>query len=248
MHKINFGGIVPFSTIDWRGKAAMVIFLGGCPFRCVYCQNYNLLEGSNYVEICEIEEEIKKNKAFIDAVVISGGEPFMQPRAVVAIAKYAKTHSLLVAVQTNGFYPTVIESMLRRNLIDKIFLDIKAPLSDEEQYDRIAEASGVARQVKNTLAICSDAKIGLELVTTVFKHIAGVEAVKGIAKDLEDAGVANCPYVIQQGRVELIPDNIIKEEDVFSLEELKELAALAYVHLNDVRIRTRDGGEEVIYF
>ncbi len=152
----------------------------------------------------EIDEEIKKNKAFIDAVVISGGEPFMQPRAVAGIAKYARTHSLFVAVQTNGFYPTVIESMLRQNLIDKIFLDIKAPLSDEERYDMIAE-------------------------------------------DLEEADAANCPYVIQQGRVELIPDNVIKEEDVFSMEDLKELAALAYVHLNDVRIRTRDGGEEVIY-
>jgi len=34
----------------------------------------NLLEGSNYVEMCEIEGAIKKNKEFIDTVVISGGE------------------------------------------------------------------------------------------------------------------------------------------------------------------------------
>jgi len=34
----------------------------------------NLLEASNYVEMCGIEGEIKKNKEFIDAVVISGGE------------------------------------------------------------------------------------------------------------------------------------------------------------------------------
>ena len=137
----------------------------------------NLLESLNYVEMYEIDEEIKKNKEFIDAVVISGGEPFMQPQAVAGIAKYAKTHSLFVAVQTNGFYPEVIESMLRRNLVDKIFLDIKAPLSDGKQYDRIAE-------------------------------------------NLEDAGVASCRYVIQQGRV---------------------------VHLNDVQIQIRDGGEEEMY-
>ena len=118
---------------------------------------------------------------------------------------YAKTHSLFVAVQTNGSYPTVIGSMLRQNLIDNIFLDIKAPLSDEKLYDRIAE-------------------------------------------ELKEVDTANYPYVIQQGRVELVPDNVIKEGDVFSSEELKELAALAYVHLNDVRIQTRDGGEEVIYF
>lgn len=34
----------------------------------------NLLEGSNYVEMCGIGGEIKKNNEFIDAVVISGGE------------------------------------------------------------------------------------------------------------------------------------------------------------------------------
>ncbi|HID20357.1 MAG TPA: anaerobic ribonucleoside-triphosphate reductase activating protein [Methanophagales archaeon] len=247
MKEINLGGTVPFSTIDWRGKAAMVIFLRGCPLRCIYCQNYNLLEGSNYVERHEIEEEIKKNEDFIDAVVISGGEPFMQPQAVEEIAAFAKRHSLFVAVQTNGFYPTVIKAMLGRSLIDKIFLDIKAPLSDEELYDTITKASGVAGRVKNTLAICGDAKIDLELITTVFKHLIGVEEVKRIAKDLEEVGAANCPYVIQQGRVELVPGNVIREEDVFSYEELKELAALAYTRLNDVRIRTREEGEEVIF-
>ena len=42
----------------------MVIFLRRCPFRCLYCQNHDLLEGDNYVEMQGLEEDI--NKIFLD--------------------------------------------------------------------------------------------------------------------------------------------------------------------------------------
>ncbi len=248
MVRVNFGGIVPFSTIDWRGKAALVIFLRGCPLRCIYCHNYNLLTDSHYVEHSEIEEEVKKNKEFIDAVVFSGGEPFMQPEALEALARVAKKHALLVAAQTNGFYPAVVESLLQANRIDKIFLDLKAPLSDATLYEKLTTVSGVTDRVKTTLAACLRANIELELVTTVFRHLVGSEEVKRIAHEIAEAGATDCPYVLQQGRAERVPSDTIKEAGVFSREELKELAASAYHagDLKEVRIRTREAGEEVI--
>jgi pyruvate formate lyase activating enzyme len=248
MVSVNFGDIVPFSTIDWRGKAAMVIFLRGCPLRCIYCQNSKLLDDANYVDLDKIEAEITKNKDFVDAVVLSGGEPFMQPKAIEAVARFAKTHALLVGVQTCGFYPSTVESLRKKKLIDKIFLDIKAPLSDAKLYERITNASGVAERVKGTVDVCLDANIDFEVVTTVFKNLVGLEEVKRIAEELAEAGAAECPYVIQQGRPELVPEGVIREEDAFSHEELKELAAGAFQtgHLHEVRIRTREAGEEVI--
>jgi hypothetical protein len=73
--------------------------------------------------------------------------------------------------------------------------------------------------------------------------------VKRIAKDIEEAGAAGCPYVIQQGRTEHIPNKAIKEDDIFSREELKGLTADAYhaADLKEVRIRSKEDGEEVIY-
>ena len=227
----------------------MVIFLRGCPLRCSYCQNSDLLEDANYVAIEEIESEIIKNEDFIDAVVLSGGEPFMQPKAIETLARFAKTHALLIGAQTCGFYPSVVEALLKKNLIDKVFLDIKAPLSDEQRYESITNASGVAERVKGTLNVCIGGNIDFEVVTTVFKNLVGCEEVKRIAEELEEAGAAEYPYVIQQGRPELVPGGVIRGEDVFGHEELKELAAGAFQsgHLQEVRIRTRETGEEVIY-
>jgi pyruvate formate lyase activating enzyme len=246
--RINLGGIVPFSTIDWRGKAALVIFFRGCPLRCIYCQNYNLLDKSEYVALREIEEEIQKNEGFIDAVVISGGEPFMQSEALAAVAGFVKEHSLSVGVQTCGFYPVEVELLLNRDLLDKVFLDIKAPLSDENRYRSIVQASGVPERVKKTLDGCAAAPIELELVTTVFKKLVGAEEVKLIAREIEEAGATHCPYVLQQGRAELVSGNVITEDDVFSRGELMDIAAYAYraANLKDVRIRTREHGEEMI--
>ncbi|HET6580251.1 MAG TPA: ribonucleoside-triphosphate reductase activating protein, partial [Methanoregula sp.] len=31
---MNFGGFIPLSTIDWRGRAVCTVFFRGCPIRC----------------------------------------------------------------------------------------------------------------------------------------------------------------------------------------------------------------------
>jgi len=246
---VNLGGVIPFSSIDWRGKAALVLFLRRCPFRCCYCQNYQLLEADNYVPLSTIEQTIRDNERFIDAVVISGGEPFMQPQVLRAISSFIHSRSLACAVQSNGYYPDAVESLLSLHAIDKLFLDIKAPM-DGRAYEELTQAPGSSARVKRTLQLVIDYQLDTELITTVFKHIVGAPEVLSIAQSLYSLGAAHLPYIIQQGRIERIPPHShLTKANVFSYDELLEIAARVHhtVRLQDIRIRTREKGEEVLY-
>ncbi|ATZ61436.2 MAG: anaerobic ribonucleoside-triphosphate reductase activating protein [Methanosarcinales archaeon Met12] len=244
--KVNLGDVVPVSTVEWYGKASMVIFLRGCPFRCPYCQNYAILEGDNFVDIEYLEGQIKKAKNFIDAVVFSGGEPLMQPEQIKRLAGFTKMQSLLVGIETNGYYPEHLKELIGTKLVDKIFIDVKAPLFSPKLYGKVTGADGkkAVTQVKKSLEICRDHN--LEIRTTVFRGlICDKNDIKAIAEEVSSYG-KNIPYVLQQGRPEQGRSEELKQYDAPDRDELLELGRMAKRYLRDVRIRTKEFGEELI--
>ncbi len=40
---LHVGGLTPLSTTDWPGMLAAVVFCQGCPWRCGYCHNPDLI-------------------------------------------------------------------------------------------------------------------------------------------------------------------------------------------------------------
>ena len=89
--KLNYGGFVSLSTIDWRGKAVCTVFLRGCPLRCSYCQNESIQTGEDLRDVDEIVAMIETSSPFISGVIFSGGEPTMQKEALIALAQCVKT-------------------------------------------------------------------------------------------------------------------------------------------------------------
>jgi len=122
---MNVAGVVHLSTVDWYGKAAMVIFLRGCPLRCRHCHNADYRAGNTQVELDEIAHWIETAAPFIDALVLSGGEPMMQPDSVKALVELARRNGLKVAVETSGFYP------INPDMFDMVFLSVKTRLEEE---------------------------------------------------------------------------------------------------------------------
>ena len=106
--KLNFGGFVPLSTVDWRGRSVCTVFLRGCPLRCSYCQNEAIQSGEDYRDIEDVIDMIKTSAPFISGVMFSGGEPAAQKDALVTLAKRVSEMNLVVGIQTSGhFFETI---------------------------------------------------------------------------------------------------------------------------------------------
>jgi len=202
------------------------------------------------MDIEDMKSQISKTKPFISAVVFSGGEPTLQRDALIDLAGFARSGSLAVGLETNGFGADVVKEMLDKGLLDKVFLDVKAPLDDPKQYAivtglNVDAGSKAAENTARTLDKCIRAGIELEVRTTVFRGLVGAEDVRKISQYLEKCGSENLTYAVQQG----LSDNTLdlKHIDKFSRQEVLDMAtAIKPVNLKDIRIRTIENGEERI--
>jgi len=250
---LNLGDIISTSTLDWPGKVVLVVFMRGCPLKCPYCSNARFIEVPDDCEGTDVEAvnaRVLDAADFIDGVVFSGGEPFMQPAALKEMASYVKGLGLLVGAHTNGAYPDRIGDLANEGLLDAVFLDVKAPL-EPEAYAAAGGEAGIIEAVRRSLALCcclrEDNKLlFFEARTTVFRSIADKpEDVKKIASAVECADT----YVIQQGRPEVAMDERLKASEAVPRKELLELAKVARQNVRDVKavkVRTHLFGDEII--
>lgn len=124
-----------FGTKDGPG-IRFVLFLQGCPLRCVYCHNVDTWNVKDYKKIMNAEEvfkEILKVKNFIKSggVTVSGGEPLVQSDFIIELFELCKKEGIHTCIDTSGYIFTekakkVIE------LTDLVLLDIKH--IDEVKY------------------------------------------------------------------------------------------------------------------
>lgn len=256
--RLNYAGIVPISTVDWRGRAAVTIFFRGCPLRCAYCLNHQYLDELKYVELDFVKDQIKKSKPFVSAVVFSGGEPLMQD-VIVPLAEFVREMGLAIGIHTNGCYPEMANELIKRKLVDKFFVDIKAPPDNPDLYGKVA-GFGEYEAVKKTpekiitslietLEIVDSCGMELELRTTLIRDFIGSrEEIASIAAWIsENIKNSEVTYVLQQGIPEYSLRESLRETQVLEREELYELGKIAKSFLNDVRIRTKENGEEIIF-
>jgi pyruvate formate lyase activating enzyme len=251
--KLSLGDVIPMSTLDWPGKVVLAVFMRGCPLNCPYCSNARFIEAAEGgdADVEEVNARVLDASAFVDGVVFSGGEPFMQPAALREMAAYVKGLGLLVGVHTNGAYPERIARLAEDGLLDAVFLDVKAPLEPAAYAAACGGDSGVADAVRRSLALCGglrrEKKLGfLEARTTVFRGVSDTpEAIRRIASAIECADA----YVVQQGRPEVAADERLGATEAVPRKELLELGREARQNAGDVKavkIRTHLFGDEVI--
>ena len=193
---------------------------------------------------------ISEAAPFVSAVVFSGGEPLMQALAVREISSFARRLGLLVGLETCGYYPDRLASLLEDDVIDRVFLDIKAELGDPE-YARATGKKGVARRVRESLETCIQLRVPFEMRITVFPEMPKDEEIIKIAELASSLirskeGITNEGRSIRHAELEdpLKLEGIVlqqgqprdKEFEPVSVESLNALAK-TIDHLIEVRVR-----------
>ncbi len=120
-------GLQKLTLLDYPGKTACTIFLGGCNFRCPFCHNASLVLGPDPAQAIAEEELfsfLKKRVGLLDGICITGGEPLLSPDLesfLTAVRQLGYT----VKLDTNGSFPKRLQSLTASGLIDYVAMDIK---------------------------------------------------------------------------------------------------------------------------
>lgn len=143
----NIHSLESFGTVDGPG-IRFVVFLQGCPLRCLYCHNPDSWEkgsGSLQLSPSELLEEVLRYKSFIvkGGVTLSGGEPLMQAEFVKEFFLLCREQGIHTALDTSGalYSQSVCDAFDSANLV---MLDIKS--IDSEQHKLLTGA-----KINNTL-------------------------------------------------------------------------------------------------
>jgi pyruvate formate lyase activating enzyme len=166
------GGLEPLTLIDFEGHVAAVWFSQGCPLRCPYCHNPQLLplaaEGT--CPPTPIEHWLAwlaPRRRMLTGVVVSGGEATLQP-GLPALLRGIKALGLATKLDTNGLYPERLAALLEDALLDYVALDVKAP---PERYGTLladaTQGPGIAAKIGQSLALLRQAGVAYECRTTV---------------------------------------------------------------------------------
>jgi pyruvate formate lyase activating enzyme len=180
---LRIGGFVPFSTVDFPGRLAAVVFCQGCPWSCRYCHNPHLqpFDGGT-PDWPRIEAFLETRRGLLDAVVFSGGEPTAQLELLDAM-RSARRMGFAVGLHTAGIFPFRLRRAL--DYADWVGLDVKAPF---DCYEATTGCRASGRSAEEALRIVLRSGVDYELRTTVHPALLDDSAKNRIRHCLEHLG------------------------------------------------------------
>lgn len=202
---LRIGGLTPLSTTDWPGMLAAVVFCQGCPWRCGYCHNPDLIppRSGNEIPWADVIAFLRRRQGLLDGVVFSGGEPTLQASLIDAMRE-VRALGFKVGLHTGGAYPQHLAAVLP--LVEWVGLDVKAPFAD---YARITGVPGSGERALAGLQQVLESGVAYEIRTTVHPALLNDGDVTDLACDLATRGVKH--YVIQAFRSQGCQDDFLNQ-------------------------------------
>lgn len=190
---MKIGGLQKLTLIDYPGKIACTVFLIGCPLRCPFCYNRELVlpeliekhaQRGHPISQKEFFDFLKEKKRLLDGVTITGGEPCANAD-LPDFCQKIKEMGLLVKLDTNGYEPEMVKKLIDKKLIDYVALDVKAP---KEKYGKLIGIENeffvakIAKNIEKMIEILKEGKIDYEFRSTVIPTLLEKKDILEIGK------------------------------------------------------------------
>lgn len=227
-------GLNKTTLLDYPGRVAATVFLGGCNFRCPFCQNSSLvLHPSMQPEISEEEvlTFLKKRTGILEGVCISGGEPTLSTDLEDFIQKIRQL-GYPVKLDTNGSHPEILKNLAGKDLIQMAAVDIKACRENYPSLTGLLKPDLDA--VQETVDFLLHGNLDYEFRTTVVRELHNEEDFLRIGTWLKGAKT----YYLQAYKDS---DEVLQPGfSSYSLAELEHFRDILLKNISKVEIRGID--------
>lgn len=226
---VEIKGLEKFAPRDFPGFIAATIFLGKCNFRCPYCHNADLVLRPHILPTFPQEHLF----AFLDArnnwlegVCVTGGEPLIWGDLHLLLEQI-KEKGLLIKLDTNGAFPERLASLIERELLDHVAMDVKTSF---EKYAKAAGCPVNVEDIKRSIAIIRDCGLDYTFRTTAVPGFVDRGDIEKISVELHGSKMLR----IQQFVPHHTLDSDYEKMKPYSAEELRGWAKIAEPHFLEV--------------
>lgn len=223
-------GLQKLTLLDYPGRLAATVFLGGCNFRCPFCHNAQLVVRDGGEEIGEdaLFAFLESRRGKLSGVCITGGEPTLYPQLPSFISKI-RALGYSVKLDTNGSNPDMLESLVLDGLVDYVAMDIK---SSRERYAAVAGVPELdLRRIERSVDFLLEGRVEYEFRTTLVRELHSEADLLAIGEWIRGAHA----YFLQpfKDSGDLIEDGFSS----YSEAEISVLLALVRTYIPNAQIR-----------
>ncbi|MFP4116477.1 MAG: anaerobic ribonucleoside-triphosphate reductase activating protein [Candidatus Aenigmatarchaeota archaeon] len=226
---MKIGGLQKFTVTDYPGKISCIVFTIGCNFRCPFCQNSQLVtEEANEMPADKVFNFLEERPGQLEAVTVTGGEPLIQRNLFEFFGK-VKDLGYDIKLDTNGSVPGELKRAVRKDLVDYVAMDIKAPI---DEYEKACGIKVNTDEIEESI----DFILGLddyEFRTTAVPTIIDEKTIEEIAKRIEGAK----KFYIQQFETKNTLDEDYQELESLPEKRLENFKEIAERYVQSCQIR-----------
>ena len=183
-------GLNKLTLLDYPGHLACTVFTGACNFRCPYCHNAPLVLSSHICPVISEEDFFDFLSTLLgklEGVCITGGEPTLQPDLPEFIYRI-KELGFLVKLDTNGYRPEILKTLLGRHLPDMVAMDIKNTPASYAKTAGLSENNFSITPIEESIRLILSSGISHEFRTTAAQETHPLECFSTIGQWLSDLG------------------------------------------------------------